>query len=80
MEWLESRELFAVTYHGGALIDQVEAQAVFIGTNWNTDSTLTQQKNRIDTFVRDIVQSPYMDLLDNAGYRVGRGVHLQEVS
>ncbi|MFO0939742.1 MAG: fibronectin type III domain-containing protein [Pirellulales bacterium] len=72
LEVLESRDLMAVTYHGGALLSAVEAQPVYLGVDWNS-STLATQRSSLDSFASYIVQSPYMDMLNQAGYRVGRG-------
>jgi hypothetical protein len=73
VEFLESRALLTVTYHGGALLPAVEAQAVYLGGDWSTNSSLTSQTSQVDKFVSTIVNSPYMDMLTNAGYNVGRG-------
>ncbi len=73
LESLESREMFAVTYHGGALLTSVETQSVYLGSDWNTSATLKTQEAALDAYLADIVQSPYMDMLTNAGYGVGRG-------
>jgi hypothetical protein len=72
-EQLESRELLTVTYHGGALLTHVEAQPVFLGSDWATNSSLTSQSASLNTYVGYLVNSPYMDMLTNAGYNVGRG-------
>lgn len=72
LETLESRDLMAVTYHGGALLSAVEAQPVYMGADWNS-STLATQKTALDSFASYLVQSSYMDMLSQAGYRVGRG-------
>jgi hypothetical protein len=72
VERLESRALLSVTYHGGALLPAVEAQAVYLGSDWS-GASLSPQTSTIDTFVSTIVNSPYMDMLTNAGYKVGRG-------
>lgn len=60
----------AVTYQGGDILESVEVQAVYLGSGW-TD--LADQRTKIDTFLAYIVDSPYMDMLTNAGYGVGRG-------
>ncbi len=72
-ESLEARELLTVTYHGGQLLQQVEAQAVYLGSDWNTNSSLKNQTQSVDQFVSYLVQSPYMDMLTQAGYGVGEG-------
>lgn len=75
IELLESRQLLTVTYHGGALLPHVEAQAVYLGSDWATDPnpSVTALPGQLDQFVATIVDSPYMDMLTNAGYNVGRG-------
>ena len=73
VEQLESRQLLTVTYNGGALLTAVSAQAVYLGSDWQNTSTLQTQEGQLEQFVSTIVQSPYMDMLTNAGYNVGRG-------
>ncbi len=72
-ESLESRELLTVTYHGGELLQNVEAQAVYLGSDWSTSATLKTQAAAVDQYLGYLVQSPYMDMLTAAGYNVGRG-------
>jgi hypothetical protein len=62
-----------VTYQGGALLTNVEAQAVYLGSAWNTNTALQSQAQSTDQFLSTIVNSPYMDMLTGAGYGVGRG-------
>ena len=73
VETLESRALLTVTYNGGALLPHVEAQAVYLGSQWGSSSSLQGQETQIDQYLATIVNSPYMDMLTNAGYNVGRG-------
>jgi hypothetical protein len=68
-ESLESREVPTVTYHGGALLPNVEVQAVYFGSQW----TGSAMRNQLDSFLQYVVQSPYMLMLSNAGYRTGNG-------
>ena len=72
-EQLESRQVPTVTFHGGQLLANVEAQAVYLGSDWSTNASLTSQTAAFDQFLSYLVQSPYMDMLTNAGYNVGRG-------
>src|SRR3954447_4469791 len=74
-ERLEAREVFNATYHGGALIPHVEAQAVFLGSQWTSNTTLQAESTAIDNFLGYAVQSPYMDMLTDAGYNVGQGTY-----
>lgn len=71
-EPLESRKLLTVTYQGGALLTNVEAQAVYLGSDW-TSSSLKSQEQSTDQFLSTLVGGSYMDMLTNAGYGVGRG-------
>src|SRR5438445_13334063 len=50
-ERLEAREVFNVTYHGGALIPHVEAQAVFLGSQWSSNTTLEAEADSINKFL-----------------------------
>jgi hypothetical protein len=72
-EQLERREVFTMTYHSGAVIREVEAQPVFLGSGWDTSSTLANEAIALDGFMHYAVQSPYMDMLTDAGYGVGQG-------
>jgi hypothetical protein len=72
-ERLESREVLSVTFHGGALLSQVEAQGVYLGSDWAANSALTSQAASLDQYLNFLVKSPYMDTLTAAGYNVGEG-------
>ena len=73
IESLESRALLTVTFHGGALLNAVEAQAVFLGSDWSTSATLQSQKGQLDQYVSTLVSGSYLEMLTTAGYNVGRG-------
>ncbi|HET6879433.1 MAG TPA: hypothetical protein VFI31_04740, partial [Pirellulales bacterium] len=51
LESLEARELLTVTYNGGALLTNVQAQAVYLGSAWNTNSSLQSQTQTTDQFL-----------------------------
>ncbi len=70
---LESRVLLTVTYNGGDIIPNVNAQAVYLGSQWASNSSLQTQETQIDQFLSTIVDSSYMNMLTNAGYGVGLG-------
>ena len=72
-EQLERREALNATYHGGALIPHVEVQAIYLGSNWETQATLKSESAQLDAFLDYLVDSPYMDMLTDAGYGVGQG-------
>src|SRR5947209_3497788 len=61
LEACEGRQLLAVTYHGGPLLNNVGVETVYYGADWATSPTLRRQADRLDRFVRDITDSPYMD-------------------
>src|SRR5258708_14084019 len=73
IEKLEARQLLTVTYEGGTLLAHVGAQAVYLGSDWQNTAALQTQHSQLDQFVSSVVNSPYMDMLANAGYNVGRG-------
>ena len=73
IELLESRKLLTVTFHGGAVLANVEAQAVFLGSDWQSSSTLNSQTGQFNQYLTTLVSGGYMDMLTNAGYGVGRG-------
>ena len=65
--------MLTVTYNGGALLPQVEVQAVYYGSNWATNPALYQQTGQFEGYLNYLVTSPYMDMLTKAGYNVGQG-------
>jgi hypothetical protein len=72
LEELEQRQVPTVYYHGGALLRNVEVQPIYLGSDWSGGATY-QTAVQLQGFLSYIVQSPYMDMLTNAGYAVGRG-------
>jgi hypothetical protein len=71
---LEDRRVPTVTFHGGALLPHVEVQGLYFGSDWSNSSTsYGQQASALDGFLKSVVSGPYLDLLTNAGYGVGRG-------
>lgn len=77
-EWLEARELLTVTDNGGGVLPNVQAQAVYLGSQW-ANSSMSSQITQTDQFLSALVNGPYMDMLTNAGYNVGRGTDIQGV-
>jgi hypothetical protein len=73
LESLEDRLVPTVTYHGGAVLPNVEVQALYIGEQWAADPNLSSQASYLDGYLGTIVNSSFMDMLTNAGYGVGRG-------
>src|SRR5262245_18391539 len=73
-EFLETRILPSqVTYHGGILINTPEVQALYYGSGWNTPATEVL-RGQIDGFLSYIVNSPFMDFLNQ--YNINRGTFL----
>src|SRR5262249_59051075 len=73
LDALEERQMLSVTFHGGAVLPNVEVQGYYYGSDWYNNSTLYSQTGYLDGYLGNIVNSPYMDMLNNAGYGVGRG-------
>ncbi len=73
VEGLENRLVPTVTFGGGSVLPHVEVQALYIGSDWATDPNLRAQATQFDNFLQFLVDSPYMDMLSNHGYNVGRG-------
>ena len=69
----------SVTFHGGAVLPQVEVQGVYYGIGWHDTAanlqgyTPYQLTSYLDAELGYLVQSPFMDTLSAAGYGVGRG-------
>ncbi len=70
LEQLEDRRVLSVSYHGGALLTNVSVVPVYYGKDWNNTANL-QEAASLNTFLGMIVNSPYMDMLNE--YGVGRG-------
>ncbi len=77
VEPLEAREVLTITYHGGPLLNNVEVQALFYGNSWANYANLASQASQLDSFLKYVVNSPYMDMLTQAGYYVSRGTWSQ---
>lgn len=73
LELLETRDVPTVTYQGGYLLPHVQVQALYLGSDWATVPSQRQMVRNFDAFLQTIVNSPYMDMLTQAGYMVGRG-------
>lgn len=73
LESLESRDVPTVMYYGGPLLQRVQVQALYYGSEWTTNATLRAQAGRFEGFLGNVVNSSYMDMMTSAGYSVGRG-------
>jgi hypothetical protein len=64
LEALEDRCVpTAVTYHDGPIMNNVQVENIFYGSAWNTPAN-QQLQQRINQFTAYLVQSPYMDMLN----------------
>jgi hypothetical protein len=73
LELLEERCVPAVfKNYGGNLLPKVEVQAIYYGAHWN-DAPFSSQPAYLDSYLKYLVNSSYMDMLSKAGYGVGRG-------
>ncbi|MBS0266058.1 MAG: hypothetical protein JSS02_29270 [Planctomycetes bacterium] len=79
VEALESRALLAFTYHGGNLITNVEAQNVYLGSDWSSNVALQKLEAKLDTFLTKMVGGIEIDGLTAAGYNVYRGTTTSSV-
>jgi hypothetical protein len=79
LEALEERQLLSVTppiapgATLGSLLQNVEAMPIFYGSGWHANAQTGADAAYMTAFLQDVVNSPYMDMLGNAGYQVGRG-------
>jgi hypothetical protein len=73
LEQLEGRDVPSITYHGGPVLPHLEVEAVFLGSAWASDPTLSAQVAELGGFLNYLTNSPYTDMLTRAGYGVGRG-------
>jgi hypothetical protein len=76
LEALEDRLVPTVTYHGGAVLPNVGVDAVFLGSQWSSDPQLGQQTGQLGNFLGFLAGGTFMDMLTQAGYRVGRGSYV----
>jgi len=77
VEVLETRLVPTVTFHGGPVISNVHVETLFDGSGWNDGGTNFNQTGTLNSFASWVVNSPYMDMLSNGGYGVGRGSFTQ---
>jgi hypothetical protein len=65
-----------MTYHGGPLMSHVQAETLYIGSSWSSNSGLHQQALSLDQFFAYLTGSPYQDELveyNAGGFTIGRG-------
>ena len=73
LETLDDRVQPAVLNYGGPLLTHVEAQAVYLGSEWAAPVAGQPRPATVDASLADLVGGAYMDALTRAGYGVGRG-------
>jgi hypothetical protein len=68
LELLEDRVVPALAYHGGPIIPNVQAQAVFLGSNWNQAQTAPFNNFLQSVAGTSTTTSAYLNLLGAAGF------------
>jgi hypothetical protein len=72
LEALEDRQVPTVSFFGGNLLSQVQAQALYLGNEFSSAPAGTQPAT-LDAFLKDLTGGPYLQALERAGYNVGPG-------
>jgi hypothetical protein len=72
LEALEDRQVLTVSFFGGNLLPQVQAQALYLGNEFSSAPANTQPAT-LDAFLKDLTGGPYLQALARAGYNVGPG-------
>jgi hypothetical protein len=72
VESLEDRQVPTVSFFGGNVLPQVQAQALFLGNEFSS-APANAEPAALDSFLRDVTGGPYMQALARAGYHVGPG-------
>jgi hypothetical protein len=73
LETLADRVQPAVLNYGGAILPHVEAQAVYLGSEWGAPTAGQPTPAAVDASLSDLVGGAYADALTQGGYGVGRG-------
>src|SRR5262249_31464411 len=72
VEALEDRQVPTVSFFGGNLLPQVQAQALFLGQEFSSAPANTERAT-LDAFLKNITGGAYLQALGRAGYNVGPG-------
>ena len=72
LEALEDRQVPTVSFFGGNLLPQVQAQALYLGNEFASAPAGTETAT-LDAFLKDLTGGPYLQALQRAGYNVGPG-------
>jgi hypothetical protein len=73
VEALESREVPTVTYHGGAVLQNVEVQPFYYGSDWSNIPAYSAQRSQLDNYLQYLVQSSYTGVMLGNAYGTGPG-------
>jgi hypothetical protein len=72
VEALEHRAVPTVSFFGGNVLPQVQAQALYLGSAFSS-TPANSEPATLDAFLKDITGGPYLQALARAGYNVGPG-------
>jgi hypothetical protein len=72
LEVLEDRQMPTVSFLGGNVLPQVQAQALFLGHEFSS-APANSETATLNAFLKDITGGPYLQALARAGYNVGPG-------
>jgi hypothetical protein len=72
LEALEDRRVPAVSFFGGNLLPQVQAQALFLGNEFSSGPAAAETA-ALDASLKGLATGPYLQALTRAGYGVGPG-------
>jgi hypothetical protein len=72
IEALEDRQVPTVSFFGGNVLPQVQAQALYLGNEF-ASAPANAEPATLDAFLHDITGGPYLQALTRAGYHVGPG-------
>ena len=72
IEGLEDRQVPTISFFGGNLLPQVQAQALYLGNEFSSAPASTETAT-LDAFLTDLTGGPYLQALASAGYNVGPG-------
>jgi hypothetical protein len=72
VEALEDRQVPTISFFGGKLLPQVQAQALYLGNEFSSPPASAETAT-LDAFLQDLTSGPYLQALARAGYSVGPG-------
>jgi hypothetical protein len=71
VEFLEDRLVPSLVHGSGPVLQQVQVETLFLGQQWQNDSTYSSLRNNLNDFLQNLTGSSYMDLMSQ--YGVGHG-------